>query len=123
MSDRIELRGLRVHGRHGVLPEERRDGQDFVIDVVLEVDTRGSAASDALEDTVDYSSLAHEVAGIVGGEPVALIETLAQRLADACLGDPRVAAVEVSVHKPDAPVGLAVDDVVVSIRRAREQAE
>ena len=118
-DDRIEVRGLRVFGRHGVLPAERRDGQDFIVDVALEVDTRPAAASDSLAETVDYSLVARRLADIVGGEPVALVETLAQRLADSCLSDPRVTAVEVTVHKPDAPVGLPVEDVVVRIRRMR----
>lgn len=117
VADRIELRGLRVRGHHGVLDSERRDGQLFVVDVSLEVDLRPAAAGDDLGETVDYAVLAKRLADIVGGEPVALIETLAARLADACLADPRVGAAEVTVHKPEAPVGLPVDDVVVSIRR------
>jgi dihydroneopterin aldolase len=119
MSDRIELLGLRVRGRHGVLPEERRDGQMFGVDVSLEVDTRAAAASDLLADTVDYSAIAHKLAEVVAGEPVALIETLAQRLADVCLADARVLAVDVTVHKAEAPVGLPVDDVIVRVRRDR----
>jgi dihydroneopterin aldolase len=119
VSDRIELRGLRAHGRHGVLPEERRDGQVFVIDVALDVDTRPAAASDDLSDTVDYAALAQSLTDVVGGEPVDLIETLAQRLADVCLADVRVTQVQVRVHKPDAPVGLPVEDVVVTITRGR----
>jgi 7,8-dihydroneopterin aldolase/epimerase/oxygenase len=119
MSDIIALRGLRIRGFHGVLPEERAVGQLFVIDVELSVDTRPAAESDDLTRTVDYSTLAHLLAAVVGGEPVALIETLAQRLADVCLGDPQVNAVEVTVHKPDAPVGLPVSDVLVTIRRER----
>jgi dihydroneopterin aldolase len=119
-ADRIELRGLTVHGRHGVLPEERRDGQPFVVDAVLEVDTRPAAATDSLDDTVDYAAVARELAAIVGGDPVDLIETLAGRLADACLASSdRVQAVEIAVHKPQAPVGLPVQDVVVTIRRIR----
>jgi dihydroneopterin aldolase len=118
-SDRIELRGLRVRGHHGVLPEERRDGQLFVVDVVLEVDTSRAAASDDLADTVDYADLAARLAAVVSGEPVALIETLAARLASVALEGGQVAAVEVTVHKPEAPVGQPVDDVVVRIRRVR----
>lgn len=118
MTDRIELRGLRLHGRHGVHAAERRDGQVFVVDVALEVDTAPAAASDDLGDTVDYGGLADGLAAIVTGEPVNLLETLAQRLADACLADPRVQTVEVAVHKPQAPVAQPVDDVVVRIRRS-----
>jgi dihydroneopterin aldolase len=119
VNDRVELHGLRMHGRHGVLPEERRDGQDFGVDVALELDTRAAAASDDLADTVDYAELAARLAAVVAGEPVALIETLAQRLADVCLADARVTAAEVTVHKPHAPVGFPLDDVVVRIRRSR----
>jgi 7,8-dihydroneopterin aldolase/epimerase/oxygenase len=119
MTDRIGLHGLRVRGFHGVLPEERAVGQLFVVDVDLTVDTRQAATSDELAATVDYSTLAHLLAEIVGGEPVSLIETLAQRLADVCLGDPQVEAVDVTVHKPDAPVGLPVSDVTVTIHRER----
>jgi len=119
MSDQIALRGLRVRGYHGVLPEERRDGQLFGIDVVLETDVSAAAADDDLAQTVDYSAVARQVAAIVGGEPVDLIETLAVRIADACLRHPVVAAVEVTVHKPQAPIGLPFDDVVVRVRRTR----
>jgi dihydroneopterin aldolase len=118
-SDRIALRGLRVHGRHGVFDHERANGQDFVVDVVLELDTSAAACTDALEDTVDYGKLANTVAAIVAGEPVQLLETLADRIATACLTDARVVRAEVSVHKPHAPIDLAFDDVVVTIVRAQ----
>lgn len=119
MPDRIELRGLTAHGRHGVFSHEREDGQQFVVDVALSVDTRAAAASDDLADTVDYGALAERVVGLIAGEPVALIETLAQRIADLCLEDRRVEDVEVTVHKPEAPVTVSFGDVTVTIRRAR----
>lgn len=118
-ADRVELRGLKVRGRHGVFDHERANGQDFVVDVVLFLDTSPAARSDDLVDTVNYAAVAHDVAAIVGGEPVNLIETLAARIADACLVDARVERVEVSVHKPQAPIPLAFDDVVVTIGRSR----
>jgi dihydroneopterin aldolase len=117
MSDRIALTGLRVHGRHGVLPEERRDGQDFVVDAVLSLDTRKAASSDDLADTVDYAMLAGRLAEIVAGEPCDLIETLAARLADACLAHPQVFEVELTVHKPGAPIPLSFTDVSVTVVR------
>jgi dihydroneopterin aldolase len=120
MTDQIALRGLQAFGYHGVLPDERRDGQRFVVDAVMSVDTRVAAASDDLDDTVDYSAIAQRLAAIVEGAPVNLIETLAQRLADACLESQRVAAVEITVHKPEAPTGVNVDDVTVTIRRDRK---
>jgi dihydroneopterin aldolase len=119
MTDRISLRGLRVHGHHGVLPAEREHGQEFVIDVDLEVDARRPSASDDLSDTVDYSAVADRIAAVVSGEAVNLIETLAARVADTCLADEHVRAVTVEVHKPHAPVSVAVDDITVRIRRER----
>jgi dihydroneopterin aldolase len=116
-TDRITLRGLRAFGYHGVLADERRDGQTFFVDAVLSVDTRPAAASDDLADTVDYGGLAQRLAAIVEGEPLDLIETLAQRLADACLASDRVASVEITVHKPEAPTGVTVEDVTVTISR------
>jgi 7,8-dihydroneopterin aldolase/epimerase/oxygenase len=117
--DRIALRGLRVHGRHGVYPHERQDGQEFVIDAVLGLDTRSAAAGDDLSRTVDYGTLAGRLAEVVGGEPVRLIETLAQRLALVCLAEPAVQEVEITVHKPQAPLAQVVADVTVTIQRRR----
>jgi dihydroneopterin aldolase len=117
MTDRIRLSGLRVRGFHGVLPEERRDGQDFVVDAALSLDTRAAAASDALSDTVDYGTLAASLADVVSGEPCNLIETLADRLAAVCLAHPLVFEVELTVHKPSAPIPLAFDDVSVTVVR------
>lgn len=122
MNDRIELRGLRIRGYHGVFEHERRDGQDFVVDVALDIDTSSAARSDQLADTVDYGALAHRIADIVGGEPVNLLETLADRIALACLDDARVNTVDVRLHKPAAPIPLAFDDVIVAITRSRGDA-
>lgn len=119
MSDAIALTGLRVRGFHGVYPEERRDGQDFVVDAVLELDTVPAAASDDVRDTVHYGELAQALAAVVAGEPVDLLETLASRLAGVCLADPRVEAATVTVHKPQAPIPLSFVDVAVTIRRTR----
>jgi 7,8-dihydroneopterin aldolase/epimerase/oxygenase len=119
-TDRIALRGLRVFARHGVQPAERRDGQEFLIDAVLWLDTRPAAAGDDLRCTVDYGALADRLAGLAGGPPVQLIETLAERLAAACLSDPRVEQAEITVHKPHAPITQRFDDVSVTIHRRRE---
>lgn len=119
MLDRIEVRGLTAQGRHGVFPHEREEGQRFVVDVVLGVDTHRAAASDDLADTVDYGDLAERVVGVLSGEPVRLVETLAQRIADLCLEHRLVEDVEVTVHKPEAPVAVPFGDVTVTIRRAR----
>jgi dihydroneopterin aldolase len=119
MTDRIELIGLRARGRHGVFAAERRDGQEFVVDVALEVDVSVAAASDELADTVDYGVLAQGLAAVIEGEPVNLLETLAERLAAVCLADERVAAATLTVHKPHAPIPLDFADVGVTIRRGR----
>jgi dihydroneopterin aldolase len=119
MTDRIALTGLRARGRHGVYDFERTQGQDFVVDAMLEVDLSTAAASDEVADTVHYGELADRLIAIVTGEPVRLIETLADRLASACLHDPRVAAVELTVHKPQAPITHEFADVSVTIRRER----
>ena len=117
--DRIAIRGLRAHGHHGVYAFERERGQMFRVDVVLELHTMAAAAGDDLEKTVNYAELAHELYAVVTGEPVNLIETLAQRLAGVCLANPLVDAVEVTVHKPQAELGVPFDDVTVTIRRER----
>lgn len=117
--DRIELRGLRVRGHHGVFPHERRSGQDFVVDIVVGLDLAPAAASDDLVDTLDYGALAQRAAAIVGGEPCDLIETVAARIADDVLTDERVRSVEVVLHKPQAPIPLDFADVAVVAVRTR----
>jgi dihydroneopterin aldolase / 2-amino-4-hydroxy-6-hydroxymethyldihydropteridine diphosphokinase len=119
MLDRISITGLRVRGRHGVFPHERTDGQDFVVDAVLWLDTGPAAAADDLRLTADYGAIADRLAAIVAGQPVALIETLAARLAAACLADAPVQEAEVTVHKPAAPVSQQFTDIAVTIRRSR----
>jgi len=118
-ADQISLKGLRVRGRHGVLAAERELGQEFVVDVTLFLDTAPAAAGDDLTRTVHYGELAEDLAEVVRGEPVELIETLAQRLADVCLARELVQAAQVSVHKPAAPIPLPFDDVIVTITRGR----
>jgi dihydroneopterin aldolase len=119
VSDRIVLTGLRARGRHGVFDFEREQGQDFLVDVTLELDLGRAAASDDVADTVHYGVLAEGLVAVVTGEPVNLIETLADRLAQVCLADPRVTAAEVTVHKPQAPIPHDFADVAVTLRRQR----
>lgn len=119
VADEITLTGLRVFGRHGVYDEERREGQDFVVDVTLRLDTRRAAASDDVADTVHYGEAAEQIAGIVSGEPVDLLETLAARIADHLLTLDPVEGVRVTVHKPQAPIPLTFTDVSVTIDRAK----
>lgn len=120
LLDRVTLRGLRARGHHGVFERERIAGQTFVVDVVLFLDTRPAAAGDDLTRTAHYGVIAEEIAAIVSGDPVDLIETLAQRIADQCLKHEQVEEVEVTVHKPDAPITVPFDDVTITIHRARD---
>lgn len=117
--DRIVLRGLRARGRHGCLPAERELGQEFVVDVALGLDMRPAAAEDDLLRTVDYGALADRLVAVVEGEPLNLIETLAERLAAVCLESPQVEEAQVTVHKPSAPVPHPFGDVAVTIHRSR----
>ncbi|MET8147429.1 dihydroneopterin aldolase [Actinoplanes sp. NPDC049668] len=119
MSDRIRLGGLKARGHHGVYDFERRDGQDFVVDVELELDLARAATTDDVADTVHYGELAGALVEVITGEPVNLIETLADRLATVCLADARVAAATVTVHKPQAPIPHEFADVSVTVRRTR----
>ncbi|MCX5332438.1 MULTISPECIES: dihydroneopterin aldolase [unclassified Streptomyces] len=117
--DRVALRGLKARGHHGVFPREREEGQTFIVDLVLGLDTRPAAADDDLSKTAHYGIVAEEVVAVVEGEPVNLIETLAERIAQACLKHEEVQEVEVCVHKPDAPITVPFDDVTITITRSR----
>ncbi|MFI5780008.1 dihydroneopterin aldolase [Nocardia sp. NPDC051570] len=119
-TDRIELRGLRAYGYHGCFDFERRDGQEFVVDLTLWLDFAKAAASDELSATVDYGELAGRAVAIVTGPPRNLIETVVSEIADEVLTDPRVAAAEVVVHKPSAPIPHTFADVRVVATRHRE---
>jgi 7,8-dihydroneopterin aldolase/epimerase/oxygenase len=119
MADRIELRGLTVHGRHGVLEHERANGQDFVVDITVWIDLADAAASDDLAGTYDYAALAQLAAEVVAGPPRNLIETVGGEIADLVMADERVHAVEVVVHKPQAPIAQRFADVAVVVRRSR----
>ncbi|MBS4727690.1 dihydroneopterin aldolase [Mycobacterium sp. SM1] len=119
MVDRIELRGLTVRGHHGVCPHERAGGQDFVVDITVWIDLAHAAASDNLCDTYDYGVLAQRAADIVAGPARNLIETVAGDIADDVMRDERVRAVEVVVHKPQAPIPQMFTDVAVAARRSR----
>ena len=123
MADRIELRGLTVRGRHGVFESERRDGQDFVVDITVWIDLVSAAASDDLADTLDYGVLAQRAASIVAGPPRNLIETVAAQVAEDVMRDERVHAVEVVLHKPAAPIPVSFADVAVVTRRSRPAAD
>ncbi|WP_307483149.1 dihydroneopterin aldolase [Microbacterium trichothecenolyticum] len=119
VADRITLTGVRAVGFHGVYPDERRDGQEFVVDVTLHLSLRRAAETDDVADTVHYGELAERIVALVEGEPVDLLETVAQRIADDVLDDERVASVTVTVHKPQAPITVPFGDVSVTIERSR----
>jgi len=117
--DRITLTGLRVHGHHGVLEHERLHGQEFIVDATVWLDLGPAAATDQLSATLDYGALAQRAAKIVGGDPCNLIETVAARIATDVLTDHRVQAVEITVHKPQAPIPLSFTDVAVTTHLSR----
>ncbi len=116
-SDLISLRGITARGRHGVLDWEQAYGQPFVVDADLSVDIRRAAVTDDLALTVNYAEVAAHIVALITGEPFALIETLAERIAADVLGFNGVSAVTVTVHKPEAPVGVPFTDVAVVITR------
>ena len=119
VSDRIELRGLKVRGNHGVFDHEKRDGQDFYVDITVWMDLAPAAASDDLDDTLDYGGLAERAAAIIAGPSRDLIETVAAEIADGVMTDPRVRSTEVVLHKPSAPLPLTFADVAVVAHRSR----
>lgn len=120
MTDYITITGLRADGHHGVFAHERRDGQPFVIDVRVAVDLAAAASGDDLEQTVHYGVLAEQIVAAVERDPVDLIETVAQRVADVVLSHRAAREVQVTVHKPKAPITVPFDDVSVEITRSRE---
>ena len=121
MSDELAVTGIECFAHHGVFDFERREGQVFVVDLVLGIDTRPAAASDDLADTVNYGTLVADVKAAVERDPVDLIETVAQRIADVCLLDTRVEWARVTLHKPDAPIDATYSDVALTITRKRSE--
>ncbi|MBW3577730.1 MAG: dihydroneopterin aldolase [Actinobacteria bacterium] len=118
--DRITLHGIEVWAHHGIRPDERRSGQPFVVDVTVDLDLSAAAVSDDLSDTVDYATVASDVAAAAAGGPYHLLESVAGRILDAVLGHRRVAAAEVTVNKPHAPLPVPAAGVSVTLRRTRE---
>jgi 7,8-dihydroneopterin aldolase/epimerase/oxygenase len=122
MTDELSVTGIECFAHHGVFEFERREGQVFVVDLVLGIDTRPAAASDDLVDTVNYGTLVADVKAAVERDPVDLIETVAQRITDVCLLDTRVEWARVTLHKPDAPIDATYSDVALTITRTRGNA-
>ncbi|TGN62753.1 dihydroneopterin aldolase [Nocardioides eburneiflavus] len=121
-QDELAVTGVECFAHHGVFDFERREGQVFVVDLVLGIDTRPAAASDDLAQTVNYGTLVDDVKAAVERDPVDLIETVAQRIADVCLLDTRVEWARVTLHKPDAPIDATYSDVALTITRTRGNA-
>jgi|GEM_PF-39010 len=121
--DRIRIERLHARGHHGVFDHERAEGQDFFIDADVWIDAADAATGDDLDKTVHYGELMHALHDVVTGEPVDLIETLAERLAATTLSFVGARAVRISVHKPQAPVMLPFEDVSVSVLRFRDASD
>lgn len=119
MTDRIDIKGIEVYARHGVLEEEHERAQVFLVDVTVFVDLSTAARSDDLADTIDYSELAIEVREVVGAGSHQLLETVAGHVADAIMARPLVGGTIVTIHKPNAPMDLVFEDVSVTVERSR----
>lgn len=119
MTDRIDLTGIEVYAKHGVLDQEQEKAQVFRVDVTAYTDLSVPGETDDLADALDYSTLALEVREVVGSESHRLIETVAGRVAESILAHPQVAKAVVTIHKPNAPIDMAFDDVSVTIERTR----
>jgi dihydroneopterin aldolase len=115
--DELSVTGIECFAHHGVFEHEKREGQVFLVDLVLGLDTLAAAASDDLHDTVDYGSLVAQVKAEVESEPVDLIETVAERISGVCLLDNRVEWARVTIHKPGAPIEATFADVTLTITR------
>ena len=118
--DRIDLRGITARGHHGVFDHERRDGQTFVADVSLGIDLAEAAENDDLAATVDYGKITQGVHDVITGDPADLIESVALRMVDLCLSHPLVRWASVTVHKPEAPIEVTIEDVSVTIERSKQ---
>lgn len=120
MSDQITITGIHGYGHHGLFENERSNGQDFYVDLILNLDLSQAAQSDAIEDTVNYAEITELTHQEITADPVNLIEKLAYRIAERILSShPKVKAITVTVHKPQAPVGLKVQDISVVVNKTR----
>jgi dihydroneopterin aldolase len=115
--DEITLTGVRATGFHGVYEQERREGQEFVVDVIVRLSLAAAAASDDVTRTIHYGELAERIVAAVERDPVDLIETLADRIASEVLEHPLAVSTTVTVHKPQAPIAVPFGDVAVTIHR------
>ena len=123
MTQKIEITGLRVYGYHGVMEFEREQGQYFIVDAEIKIESDRAVATDDIVNTVSYSELAELIAANIRSNPVNLLETLSQRLADAVLeaASPWAKEVKIRVSKPDAPIDLYFDQVSVTAKAKRAE--
>jgi 7,8-dihydroneopterin aldolase/epimerase/oxygenase len=122
MTQKIKIVGLRVYGYHGVLEHERQDGQYFIVDATITIDSERASATDDIANTVSYAEIANLISENVRNNPVNLLETLSQRLADEVLfaASPWAKKVKITVSKPDAPIDLYFDTVAVTAKAKRQ---
>lgn len=120
MKDRIEIRGIEVYAKHGVLEQEQERAQMFKVDVIAFADLARPGETDDLDDAVDYSELALDVREVVGSESYRLLETVAAKVSDLVMSRPRVTRSIVTIHKPDAPIDMVFEDVSVTVERVRD---
>ena len=119
MNDRVEIKGIEVYAKHGVLPHEQERAQVFKVDVTAYTDLTKPGQTDDLSDALDYSTVALEVREVVGSESHKLIETVAASVADVIMSHRQVSRAIVTIHKPDAPIDLVFEDVSVTVERTR----
>ena len=120
-TDRIVLEGMRFYGFHGVNPEERVLGQEYLVDLAVEMDLTQAGASDRLEDTISYAHIYRAVRDVMEGEPRNLLEAAAQSVADRILSDFPVDSVSIRVKKPHPPIrGSVIENATVEIFRRRQ---
>ena len=119
--DAIRLRGLVFYAYHGVLPEERKLGQEFKVDVDIFLDLHGAGATDSLADTLDYGAVYRVIETCVCGETYQLLERLAEEIAGRILREFPCGGVRVEVHKPQAPIAGVFQDISVEIWRGKDE--
>lgn len=117
MTDYIEVRGLQALGKHGLAPGEKDQAQPFEIDLNLYLDLSRAAATDDIDETVDYGPLCSRIVDLVGGESFDLIEILAEKIAAIAKSDDRVEKVTVSLRKLRPPVAAHLTSAGVTITR------
>lgn len=120
--DKIRIEKIRAYGYHGVFPEEKERGQNFYVSLTLFLDLRPAGTSDDLNKTVNYAAVVSRVVEIVSAKPsFNLIESLAEKIAETLLAEfPLLQALDVEIHKPEAPIPTPFGDVIVSVSRLRE---